>query len=362
MRLKILVSILLIALGMTTLRAMEIKGTIQLQDDWHPVVYLASLNSPENLFVASPEFVIAETFIQPDGSFSIRTTSVPDDLRFYRLYLVKGENSSVEFNTSTHRNYIHLLLQHDSKVEIDAKIENNTLQISRMTGSEESQQILRFDKEMARRKSGLSSDITKAKRDFLTQDKEKYIRNFVDEVPNSLVGLYALYHLEDKDTDFLRNSEFYFAFQKKLEKQFPNSYYAELYAELLASLVGFRDMVCEIPGVQPKWKDNLLIAQSIVILFLLLIVLFLLFQRKSQQNGRDEDHRKDRFLSLTSKQQEIMKLLAAGKTNKEIAQELFVELSTVKTHINSIYRQLGVSDRKAAVDYYQSIHDEFKGV
>lgn len=357
MRLKILISILLLSMGIAKLRAMEIKGTIQLQDDWHPVVYLASLNSPENLFVASPEFVIAETFIQPDGSFSIRTTSVPDDLRFYRLYLVKGENSSVEFNTSTHRNYIHLLLQHDSEMEISASVENNTLKITRMTGSEESEQILRFDQEMAQRKIALSEDITKAKRDFLTQDKQKYIRNFVSQIPNSLVGLYALYHLEDKDTDFLRNSDFYFGFQKKLGKQFPNSYYAELYSELLASLVGFRDMVCEIPGVQPQWKDNLLIAQSIAILLLLIALFLLLFRHKNQQNGRDEDRRKELFLSLTSKQQEILMLLAAGKSNKEIAQALFIELSTVKTHINSIYKQLKLSDRKAAVDFYQSVRD-----
>ena len=58
---------------------------------------------------------------------------------------------------------------------------------------------------------------------------------------------------------------------------------------------------------------------------------------------------------LTQKQQEILQLLAQGKTNKEIAAELYVELSTVKTHINSIYKQLHLANRKEAVAYYNSL-------
>ena len=51
----------------------------------------------------------------------------------------------------------------------------------------------------------------------------------------------------------------------------------------------------------------------------------------------------------------LYEVITNGKTNKEIAQELFVELSTVKTHINNIYRQLNVSNRKEAIDYLQSL-------
>ena len=53
--------------------ASEINGRIQIEGDWKPVVFLASLNSPENLFVASPDFVIAQSLIHPDGTFSIST-------------------------------------------------------------------------------------------------------------------------------------------------------------------------------------------------------------------------------------------------------------------------------------------------
>ena len=50
--------------------------------------------------------------------------------------------------------------------------------------------------------------------------------------------------------------------------------------------------------------------------------------------------------NLTSQEQKVVNAIKMGKSNKEIAAELFISLSTVKTHINSIYKKLGVSSRK----------------
>jgi DNA-binding NarL/FixJ family response regulator len=52
--------------------------------------------------------------------------------------------------------------------------------------------------------------------------------------------------------------------------------------------------------------------------------------------------------SLTPRQQEILRLLVEGKTNKEIARELEVSLGTVKIHLAAVFRALGVTTRAAA--------------
>jgi DNA-binding NarL/FixJ family response regulator len=57
---------------------------------------------------------------------------------------------------------------------------------------------------------------------------------------------------------------------------------------------------------------------------------------------------------LTQKELSILAQIAAGKSNKEIAAENFVELSTVKTHINNIYSKLGVNNRREAIKAYTS--------
>ena len=51
---------------------------------------------------------------------------------------------------------------------------------------------------------------------------------------------------------------------------------------------------------------------------------------------------------LTHREQEVVAFLIVGKTNREIAAELNVRLPTVKAHLRSIYRKLGVSNRTEA--------------
>jgi DNA-binding NarL/FixJ family response regulator len=51
---------------------------------------------------------------------------------------------------------------------------------------------------------------------------------------------------------------------------------------------------------------------------------------------------------LTDRETDVLKLLARGKANKQIASELFVEEKTVKAHVSSILRKLGVQSRTQA--------------
>jgi LuxR family maltose regulon positive regulatory protein len=46
---------------------------------------------------------------------------------------------------------------------------------------------------------------------------------------------------------------------------------------------------------------------------------------------------------------EVLRLVAAGKSNRRIASELFVSVGTVKTHLNNLYRKLDTHSRTQAV-------------
>jgi DNA-binding NarL/FixJ family response regulator len=54
---------------------------------------------------------------------------------------------------------------------------------------------------------------------------------------------------------------------------------------------------------------------------------------------------------LTPRESEVLRLIAAGRSNREIARTLFVSEATVKTHVNRIFAKTGSRDRSQAVRY-----------
>jgi len=57
----------------------------------------------------------------------------------------------------------------------------------------------------------------------------------------------------------------------------------------------------------------------------------------------------DKATSLTDRELEVLRHMATGATNSEIATVLFVSEATVKTHVGSVFSKLGVRDRAGAI-------------
>jgi len=84
-------------------------------------------------------------------------------------------------------------------------------------------------------------------------------------------------------------------------------------------------------------------------LYLCLVAVFFLALGFWMNRRKGESFSQGEAIALLSaKEWQILKLVAEGKTNKEIAAAQFVEVSTVKTHLNNIYGKLSVSNRKEA--------------
>jgi len=56
-----------------------------------------------------------------------------------------------------------------------------------------------------------------------------------------------------------------------------------------------------------------------------------------------------RLAELSERESEVLRRMARGATNREIAEALFVSEGTVKSHVGSIFTKLGVRDRAAAI-------------
>jgi len=71
-----------------------------------------------------------------------------------------------------------------------------------------------------------------------------------------------------------------------------------------------------------------------------------IIQAKSNLEKIQADN-EDNF-NLTSREKEILKLIAIGKNNKDIADKLFISVYTVKNHVRNIFKKLAVEDRTQA--------------
>jgi DNA-binding CsgD family transcriptional regulator len=118
--------------------------------------------------------------------------------------------------------------------------------------------------------------------------------------------------------------------------------------------IGFR---FGIEGPKWFWDDAPFIALILVMAGLLLSLLWIRIEKHKTQliidkiknsNKNNSNSMDAKIKLLTNRQCEIFELIIKGKSNKEIMDKLFIELSTLKTHINHIYKTLEIGNRKEA--------------
>ena len=76
-----------------------------------------------------------------------------------------------------------------------------------------------------------------------------------------------------------------------------------------------------------------------------------LLQGETSADLKPEDAQARKKDGLTERERQILRLLASGGTNKEIAQALSISEKTVKSHLNSIFKKLQVTRRLKAILY-----------
>ncbi len=79
--------------------------------------------------------------------------------------------------------------------------------------------------------------------------------------------------------------------------------------------------------------------------------LLILYKQRNTTSRRGETEIPDNVLAkgVSKKEWRVLQYIMQGKSNEEIAQMMFIAVSTVKTHINNLYKKLSVANRKQAI-------------
>ena len=97
-----------------------------------------------------------------------------------------------------------------------------------------------------------------------------------------------------------------------------------------------------IKAIQAVHQGELWIERKLMVRF---------FGEEAIPDSREEDRHLRTKEGLTPREQEVLRLLSTGSTNKEIGEALFISEKTVKSHLNSIFRKLNVTRRLQAILY-----------
>lgn len=92
---------------------------------------------------------------------------------------------------------------------------------------------------------------------------------------------------------------------------------------------------------------------SVAILVLILYLANFKFEFKVNKNAKDSNTELDKtdFDKLSNTELKILKLISGGKSNQEIADEIFISIHTVKKHVSNIFKKLHLKSRSEARKY-----------
>jgi len=109
--------------GITKGSAYVISGRLTgFSPKWDSKIYLAAIRSINDFQSASDDLKINEAVIDKQGNFVLQGNNLPSDVLFYRVYLSNDGEKSMQLITGEEQNFIHLLLNNNSVLVINADL------------------------------------------------------------------------------------------------------------------------------------------------------------------------------------------------------------------------------------------------
>jgi DNA-binding CsgD family transcriptional regulator len=112
------------------------------------------------------------------------------------------------------------------------------------------------------------------------------------------------------------------------------------------------------------WSNYSYFAVILVIMLIVIALVWIKIEKNKTSNfielikseiESNKQNSENQFEELSVRQKQVFDLIISGKSNKEIMNELSIELSTLKTHINKLYKTLGIDSRKQLRKHKNSI-------
>lgn len=307
-------------------------------------IYLSIIEDYRKLSRPYLEQIIKKTAIDSSGYFKFEGDNLTSDNRIYRIHVDQCSqdtfDSSHFLGKCQNTQSILFIANNSDTITFPTSFDNEVL-CELTSTNPKSDAFLQIDvlkEEMAFEFYEFPSE---ASRKLNSKKWFKTLQDFGKGLDEPLAELYIFDFLSDKRNETyshylkdLSENDYYSNLGERLEAGYPNANFTQLYRTDISS---DRSMASQGSSPNSNWQwilGGLLLLSLVCNAYLI-----------SRQRYIKKNHRNEALGKLTAQEQKIANEILKDKTNKEIASDLFVSLSTVKTHINNLYKKLNVSSR-----------------
>ena len=310
--------------------------------------YLPTLEGHSSTIMSN---IINKADLDAAGTVEISSSYLPPHKMMYRLALQEA-GEGVGISTGFIKNYIHIVMDKTTTLEVSGcepflEGMNNCS----VRGNPESEILQELYDEILpviyQERIEAYKIKTETKEEFVKQKHLEVFQEFADTCQYLIPVILSLHLILNDDIEkAVKEDPVYFKQfldkVKKLDKHHP--YTLEI-TDIITNLN---------PQLKEQKKEP---SSKLALLGLGLLCLLLLFQnvylRRKLKKAKSQITTKtpladaqSRIAKLSPKEKEVFELMQFNLSNKEIASKLFIETTTVKSHISKIYQKLQISSRK----------------
>jgi DNA-binding CsgD family transcriptional regulator len=316
-------------------------------------VYLSAVDDYRKISGVYPEQIFNKTMPDSTGYFSFSGDNLPLENKIYRIHVdtcSENEQNTEHFTgyCPTSKEVVFIANNNDT---LDLPFSFDDEMFCRVVSkNEKANAFLKLDSLKHDMRFAFGTYRSEANRSINSKKWFSIFQQYGQQLQEPLAELYSYSFLSDRTQPFhayylqdLKSNPYYDDLLQRLSEKYPNSNYAEQYSAELAS-----DKYL-ISAIKPKgfpWWGYLLAAIAV----LSILVNFFFYGKLKKVNKTIATKEE----SLSTQEKKVLALILDNKSNKEIASEMFVSLSTVKSHINNLYKKLQVNSRDAVKNLYSN--------
>jgi len=288
----------------------EITGNLQLDSTWAREIFLSEIPSFQQMFTASNQLIVAGANLDEMGSFKLAYTPQHNEEKLYRVQIHKKLDpvSTITIG-GVDENHIFIIAEGGDQLNFDYQSGFALFRNAKIIGNEHNllvQEVI---------------DLVNNQTELKREEVKSRLIEIAGTTDSECIAWFAAHNVFGLSADQ----------RKSLNKILENLPGDSTYAASLNSSY--------------KSESNLLFFIPIFVGFILL------FGWKVYPELIRKLDQKKIYSKLSSQEMKVMGMVVKGHSNKEIASNLYIELSTVKSHVNSIYSKLNLSARKQTKRY-----------